>query len=202
MLRTTSARPRLPRQVFTQPHHISGPCPKPAADLRVHTRAEHLEPEDMVLKARVESLRKSVKDTSARVAALRKSAPELVKKQVHQSLEQVAASLEAALATSKTEQPAAAPKTPQTVSKAVGEAFVQDALDIASHSAVLHKTLPGQVPICVQLLFMAAAPRPELYSPHTSPACMPHLITRHARCWKECLHDVLTRWRRRDAVCR
>ena len=98
----------------------------------------------MALKARVESLRKSVKDTSARVNVLRKQAPELMKKQVHASLQEATSALDVALA-SGSEQPAAAPKTPLTVSKAVSEAFVEDSLDLARRAAALHAALPDQV---------------------------------------------------------
>ena len=55
--------------------------------------AEHLEPEDMVLKAKVETLRKQVKDTAARAHAQRSSVPAEMKQQVHQSIQQAAAAL-------------------------------------------------------------------------------------------------------------
>ena len=106
--------------------------------------AEHFEPEDKALKASLDSLRKQIKETSARVSEQRKKVPELLKQQVHQGLEKAAAALDSALVTSASDaQPK--PKTPLTVSKRVGEAFVQDSLDIARRTAALQKSLPEQV---------------------------------------------------------
>eukprot|EP00802_Teleaulax_amphioxeia_P003524 Tamp_03527.p2 GENE.Tamp_03527~~Tamp_03527.p2 ORF type:complete len:245 (+),score=76.89 Tamp_03527:2276-3010(+) len=109
-------------------------------------KTEHLEPEDKALKARVESLKRQVKDTATRVRAQRTTVPAEMKQQVHASLQQAAAALEASLVPSSSEQPAASqPKTPVTISKAVGAAFVHDTVDLARRSALLRKSLPEQV---------------------------------------------------------
>lgn len=111
--------------------------------------AEHLEPEDKALKARVESLKRQVKDTAKRVREQRTTVPAEMKQQVHTSLEQAASALESSLAPGSSEQPAASqPKTPVTISKAVGAAFVHDTVDLARRSALLRKSLPEQVLLC------------------------------------------------------
>ena len=105
--------------------------------------------EDKALKARVESVKRQVKDTATRVRAQRTTVPAEMKQQVHASLQQAAAALEASLVPSSSEQPAASqPKTPVTISKAVGAAFVHDTVDLARRSALLRKSLPEQVPLC------------------------------------------------------
>ena len=68
----------------------------------------------------------------------------MMRQQVHQSLERAAAELDAAIAPSATEQPPK-PKTPLTISKSVGDAFVEDSLDLARRTAALQKSLPEQV---------------------------------------------------------
>jgi hypothetical protein len=108
-------------------------------------KTENLEPEDKAMKARVETLKKQVKDTAARVSAQRTAVRAELKQQVHTSLEQAASALESSLATSSSEQCAALqPRTPLTVSKAVGAAFVHDTVDLARRSALLRKILPEQ----------------------------------------------------------
>jgi hypothetical protein len=108
-------------------------------------KTEHLEPEDKAMKARVETLKKQVKDTAARVSAQRMAVRAEMKQQVHTSLEQAASALESSLATSSSEQCAALQtKTTLTVSKAVCAAFVHDTVDLARRSALLRKILPEQ----------------------------------------------------------
>lgn len=127
----------------------AGMASKGEPALTVYAYAEHLEPEDKALKARVESLKRQVKDTATRVRAQRTTVPAEMKQQVHASLQQAAAALEASLVPSSSEQPAASqPKTPVTISKAVGAAFVHDTVDLTRRSALLRKSLPEQVPLC------------------------------------------------------
>lgn len=102
-----------------------------------------------MLKARVENLRKQVKDTAARVNGQRATVPDVMKQQERQSLEQAATALESSLTPGISEQAGAVqPNTPLTVSKAVGQAFVQDATHMAQRAAVLNKSLPEQVSKC------------------------------------------------------
>ena len=84
--------------------------------------AEQIEPEDMGLKARVENLRKQVKETAARVHAQRTKVPAEMRQQAHKSVEQARSALESSLASCASEQHAAPqPATHLTVSKAVSE---------------------------------------------------------------------------------
>lgn len=107
--------------------------------------AEHVEPEDKAMKTRVETLKTQVKDTAARVSAQRTAVRAEMNQQVHTSLEQAALALESSLAASSEQCVALQPRTPLTVSKAVGAAFVHDTVNCARRSAVLRKILSEQV---------------------------------------------------------
>jgi hypothetical protein len=82
--------------------------------------AEQIEPEDMVLKARVENLRKQVKEAAARVHAHRTRVPAEMRQQAHKSIEQARSALESSLASSTSEQHAL-PATLLTVSEPVAQ---------------------------------------------------------------------------------
>ena len=82
--------------------------------------AEQIEPEDMVLKARVENLRKQVKEAAARVHAHRTRVPAEMRQQAHKSIAQARSALESSLASSTSEQHAL-PATLLTVSEPVAQ---------------------------------------------------------------------------------
>jgi len=112
----------------------------------------------MALKARVETLRKQVKDTAARVSVQRSTAPGVAKQLEHESLQQAATALECALAPSSSEQAGAVQvRTPLTVSKAVSQAFVQDSMQMAQRAVALAKSLPDQVQTSVLPLSIACS---------------------------------------------
>lgn len=97
----------------------------------------------MVLKARVEALKRKVRDVSERVKEHRKTAPAKMKESLRVALEQSSDALKDSVAASdvpKQPQPAVAP-----MSEAQVKAFVNDAESIAARVAKLHRTLPLEI---------------------------------------------------------
>jgi len=104
--------------------------------------AERLEPEDMVLKAKVETLQAKVKEAAANVKSLRASAPVQIKQKLSASLKQASEGLP----TSAAQMQGPSEETKEAkVSAAARDAFVEDAVSIAKRVATLQGSMSEQL---------------------------------------------------------
>ena len=104
--------------------------------------AERLEPEDTVLKAKVETLRAKVKEAAANVKSLRATAPGQIEQKLRDSLKTAAEGLPTGVAQAKAQAEEA---NELRVSAADREAFIENSVSIAKRVKALATTLPEQI---------------------------------------------------------